>query len=297
MSTLVSILLAGLVLSAELGLVVLSFSLTYQAIGFANFAHVQFVAIGATVTVGLSYVIPIWLSVPLAMIAAGATAVAFDLIIFRRIRAISVGTQMIISAGLGLVIMAVIQYFWGVNPRIFVHGVNGIALAGVTIGYDKMVVILISLVVVFGFHVLMRSTSAGRLIRATADSTQLAEARGINSRAVVTGVWFLSGSIAALGGSLLGIQTAVAPSIGLNVLIFMFAAAVLGGLGSAIGAIVGTLVLSFGQAALLEIDFGLPFGGSWRVPPDFQAVLPFVVLVAVLAIRPTGLFGVPENRA
>jgi branched-subunit amino acid ABC-type transport system permease component len=296
-STLVSIVVSGLVLAAEMGLIVLSFSLTFRAIGFANFAQVQFVTIGAMVAVALSYVMPLWASVPIAMVAAGLVAVGFDLLIFRRIWGASVGSKMIISAGLSLFLLAVGQYFWGVNPRIYAHGVEGIVIAGQGIGYDKLVVIFIGVVVVLAFHLMMRKTVAGRLIRATADSNELLEARGISSRAVVTGVWFIAGSIAALGGALLGIETSVSPSLSTVILIPMFAAAVLGGLGSTMGAIVGTLVYSFGQALLLEVDFGSPFGTSWRFPLAYQSVLPFVILIAVLAIRPTGLFGSPENRA
>lgn len=297
MRTFVSIVLYGLVLAAELGLIVLSFSLTYRAIGFANFAHVQFVTVGAMIAVGLADAVSIWASVPIAMLSAGVMAVAFDLLVFRPIRRASVGSKMIISAGLSLVVLAGGQYFWGVNPRIYPHGTEGISIAGQGIGYDKIVVIALAAVVVLAFHIMMRGTVAGRLIRATADSVDLVETRGVSSRRVVTGVWFLAGSLGALGGALLGIETSVAPSLSSVILIPMFAAAVLGGLGNALGAIVGTLVLSFGQAALLELDFGKLFGASWRFPSEYQSVLPFAILVTVLALRPRGLFGSPENRA
>jgi branched-subunit amino acid ABC-type transport system permease component len=249
------------------------------------------------IAVGLADAVTIVGSVAIAMIAAGVMAVGFDLLVFRPIRRASVGSKMIISAGLSLLVLTGCTYFWGVNPRIYPHGTEGISIAGQGIGYDKLVVVFLGAAVVLAFHVMMRSTVAGRLIRATADSADLVETRGVSSQRVVTGVWFLAGSLGALGGALLGIETSVAPSLGSIILIPMFAAAVLGGLGSALGAIVGTLVLSFGQATLLEVDFGKLFGTSWHFPSEYQSVIPFAILVTVLAIRPGGLFGSPEDRA
>jgi branched-chain amino acid transport system permease protein len=297
LTTFVSIASTALVYAVQLGLIALSFSITYRAIGFADFAHVQFAAVGATVTVALSYVLPVWLSVLIAVVAAGLIAVGADLAVFRRIREASVGTKMIVSAGLFLLMQAAIQFFWGVNPRIYAGGNGGITLAGVTISYEEIIIVCIGVVVFTLFHQVMRNTAAGRLIRATADSRELAESRGVNSGVVVTQVWFLAGALAALGGALLGIQIPVDPLFGLKILIPMFAATVLGGLGSPMGAIVGALVLSFGEAALLEINFGGLVSQSWHVPSQYQSVLQFVLLIAVLAVRPWGLFGAARERA
>ncbi len=181
MTTFVSIVAVGLVYAVQLGLIALSFSITYRAIGFANFAHVQFAAVGATVTVALAYVIPIWLSVIVAVFAAGLLAVGADLLIFRRIRQAPIGTKMIVSAGLLLLTQAAIQFLWGVNPRIYAGGTGGITIAGVSIGYDQIVIVGIGAVVFAAFHQIMKNTAAGRLIRATADSPELAESRGVNS--------------------------------------------------------------------------------------------------------------------
>jgi len=297
LTTFVSIVAVGLVYAVQLGLIALSFSITYRAIGFANFAHVQFAAVGATVTVALAYVIPIWLSVIVAVFAAGLLAVGADLLIFRRVRQAPIGTKMIVSAGLLLLTQAAIQFLWGVNPRIYAGGTGGITIAGVSIGYDQIVIVGIGAVVFAAFHQIMKNTAAGRLIRATADSPELAESRGVNSGLVVTQVWFLAGALAALGGALLGIQIPVDPLFGQQILIPMFAATVLGGLGSPMGAIAGALVLSFGQAALLDINFGSFLGRVWHVPSQYQSVLQFLLLIAVLAVRPWGLFGTSRERA
>jgi branched-subunit amino acid ABC-type transport system permease component len=297
LTTFVSIVSTGLVYAVQLGLIALSFSITYRAIGFANFAHVQFAALGAVIAVALAYVLSVWLSVLIAVIACGLIAVGSDLAVFRPIHQAPIGTKMIVSAGLLFLMQAAIQFFWGVNPRIYAGGSGGFVIAGVTISYQDIIIVCIGTAVFIAFRQIIRNTAAGRLIRATADSPELAEARGVNSRVVVTQVWFLAGALAALGGALLGIQIPVDPLFGQEILIPMFAATVLGGLGSPMGAIVGALVLSFGQAALLETNFGGLVGQSWHVPSQYESVLQFVLLIAVLAVRPWGLFGAARERA
>jgi branched-subunit amino acid ABC-type transport system permease component len=297
LTTFISIVVVGLVYAVQLGLIALSFSITYRAIGFANFAHVQFAAVGATVAVGLSFVVPIWIAVVVAVVVSGVIAVGSDLAIFRRIGDASIGTKMIVSAGLLLLMQSAIQYFWGVNPRIYSSGIGKVTIAGVAVGYDQITIIVIGIIVFAAFHQIMRNTSAGRLIRATADSPELAESRGVNSRLVVTQVWFLAGALAALGGALLAIEIPVDPLFGQEILIPMFAATVIGGLGSPMGAIAGALVLSFGQAILLDVNFGGFLGRVWHVPSQYQTVLQFLLLILVLAVRPWGLFGASRERA
>jgi branched-subunit amino acid ABC-type transport system permease component len=128
----------------------------------------------------------------------------------------------------------------------------------------------------------------GRVLRATADNMSLAEVRGINVNRVIVGVWFLAGAFAALGGVLLGYETFVRPTLGLSILLPMFAAATVGGLGSLPGAVVGAYLLAFAQNLILGIDFG--WGADWYVNPGYKSALALGLLVLVLLVRPGGLF-------
>lgn len=297
MPTFIDVVTQGLTYTVELGLIVLSFSLTYRAIGFINFAHVEFATFGAAFALELAYRTSLWFSILGAMILVGILAVLVDLLIFRRVRNASLASKMIISAGLGLLMQAVIQFIWGVNPRIFPVGQSGTTIGGASVQYMSIAIVVIGVVVILGFRELMARSKIGWLIRAAADNPDLLEARGANGARVVTGVWFLSGALAALGGALLGVESDVGPLLGQSILIPMFAAAVLGGMGSAAGAIVGAAVLSFSQAILFAVNYGFLFGkSSAYLPAGYQVAFEFVVLLVFLSVRPSGLIRTLAER-
>jgi branched-subunit amino acid ABC-type transport system permease component len=143
----------------------------------------------------------------------------------------------------------------------------------------------------------MRLTSLGRNLRAVADNQDLLQARGINGKRVIRQSWLIAGAMAGLGGVLLGVDTFVRPDLGGSVLLAMFAAAVVGGLGSPAGALVGAMILAFGQNLIIFIDFGSLFGGdSFFFGSQYKQVFAFVLLVVILLVRPSGVFGEVEER-
>jgi branched-subunit amino acid ABC-type transport system permease component len=142
----------------------------------------------------------------------------------------------------------------------------------------------------------MTRTSAGRILRCCADDPELARSRGINTSYVITGVWFASGAFAALGGAMVGLESYISPQLGNSVLIPVLAAATVGGLGSARGALLGALLVATVQNLLLYVDWGRIFGTHWHVAATYKSGLAIAVLVLVLLIRPQGLFGRTEVR-
>lgn len=137
-------------------------------------------------------------------------------------------------------------------------------------------------------------------MRATADNPQLAQASGIHTERVIGTVWFLGAAFAGLSGVLIGLDTQVHPQMGFAIIIPVFAAAILGGIGSPYGAVAGALVLGFAENVGLSIDWApllgvFGYGGaSAYIPTGFRHAIPFGVLILVLLWRPQGIFGARE---
>jgi branched-chain amino acid transport system permease protein len=131
-----------------------------------------------------------------------------------------------------------------------------------------------------------------------ADNAPLAETRGLNTELVLNQVWFMSGALAGLAGTLISLNTFVRPELGASLLVPMFAAAIVGGIGSPFGAIVGALLVATAQTLIVTIDFGELLGDeSHYLGSEYKAVVAFVLLIGILIVRPSGFFGEREVRA
>jgi neutral amino acid transport system permease protein len=147
-----------------------------------------------------------------------------------------------------------------------------------------LVITLLSLLVLAGVGLLLRRTRAGKAIRAVSDNRDLAESSGINVSRVILNVWLLAGGLAALGGVFFGLAQLVSWDMGFKLLLLMFAAVILGGLGTAYGVIVGSLVVGM-VAQVSTIWFPVELQNAWAL----------IVLIVVLLFRPQGIFGQRER--
>jgi neutral amino acid transport system permease protein len=147
-----------------------------------------------------------------------------------------------------------------------------------------LVITLLSLLVLAGVGLLLRRTRAGKAIRAVSDNRDLAESSGINVSRVILNVWLLAGGLAALGGVFFGLAQLVSWDMGFKLLLLMFAAVILGGLGTAYGVIVGSLVVGI-VAQVSTIWFPVELQNAWAL----------IVLIVVLLFRPQGIFGQRER--
>ena len=293
-----SLIVPTVVFGSALALLALSFTFSYRIVRFANFAHVEYFTIGAYVGITLDGVAPLWVSLLAAMLAGAIVALAMDLAVFQHLTQASMSTKMIASAGLMLLLRFVIQFIWGVQPRTFSLTSDRIEIGPLRFSQIHLLIVVIAFVSVFAFAAVLRSTSLGRNLRAVADSHSLVQARGVNAAAVIRQSWLIAGAMAGLGGVLLGLDTFVRPDLGNSALLAMFAAVVVGGLGSPVGALVGSFILAFGQNLILYIDFGNLFGGdSMYLGSHYKQVFAFGLLVLILLVKPTGLFGEIEERA
>jgi branched-chain amino acid transport system permease protein len=286
------------IFACELGLVAMSFNLSYRVLGFANFSHVEFVTIGGLVAVTVAGHVPIYLAAVAGCVVAGAVSLVANEGVFKPLRSATVATKMIASAGVAIAIRGIDQILWGVEGRRFPGGaprtfhVGGAYITGV-----QVLIIVSAVGCVVAFALILRFTRIGRSVRAVANNPALAETRGISTQRARNQVCFIAGAIAGLAGVLLGVDTVVSPQIGIALLIPMFAACIVGGAGSPFGALLGAVLVSAATTLSVSVDFGSLFGsGSYYLGSQWKTVAAFSLLVLVLFVKPTGFFGPQRER-
>lgn len=295
------ILIDSLIRAAELSFLAVGLTMVYSVLRFANFAHVEFATVGAYVAFALST----QLGLPFVVAAAGAVlftgllGVGIDRVIFSRVRVSSPIMLMIISFALGIGLRETIRAIWGPSPFFYKLGVMAPwKVFGARITPTQAAVIIAALVAMVGFHLLLSRTRLGIAMRATADNPPLAQASGIPTKSIIRAVWFIGGAFAALGGVFIGLTTQVKPDMGFGLIIEVFAAAILGGIGSPYGAILGALVVGVAENVGLAINWspvisalGFESSGYNYIPTSFKALVAFSLLILTLLIRPRGLLG------
>ncbi len=276
----------GLIIAiASIGL-----SLIFGTTGLVNFAHGEMVSFGAiiayffNVTLGLHLI----LAVPLALVFGALTGAALDLGLFRPLRQRGTGliAALVVTVGLSLVWRYGMLFQFGGGTRPFAQYAvqRAIPIGPIQIAPKDLFAIVISIVVLIAVGLMLQRTKIGKAMRAVADNRDLAESSGIDVQRVILFVWMLGGLLATLGGVFLGLAEQVSWQMGFQLLLLMFAGVVLGGLGTAYGALVGSLIVGiFVQMSTLVI------------PTEMKNVGAFVVLILVLLVRPQGILGRAER--
>lgn len=268
-------------------------SLVFGTVHLINFAHGELVTIGAVFAFFLNVTPggPRWHLIPATFAALGLGAVmgaAFELVIWRPLRARGIGliNLFIVTIGLSLLLRHVVLVLYGTRPRSYaqydIQSTIDLGPAGIT--PRDLTVTGISVLVLLGLAALLQKTRIGTAIRAVSVNRDLAEASGIDVQRVVLVVWMLGGALAALGGVFFGLTEIVNWDMGYKLLLLMFAAIILGGLGSAYGAMVGSLVIGI-VAQMSTLWF----------PLDLQYAWALLTLIIVLLVRPQGILGRPER--
>jgi len=291
----------SLIRASELTLLAVGLTMVYGVLRFPNFSHVEFAPLGAFLALyGTSMLgLPLVVAVVPALIIAGFIGVGCDRAVFSRLRDRSPIMLMIAAFALGIVIRELLRAYWGPSPYFYDIGLQRpMNLLGANVTQVQIGIILTAALCMLGFHFLLKGTKLGVAMRATADNPDLAEASGIDTERVIRQVWFIGSSFAALGGILLGLDTQIQPNMGFGIIIPVFCAAILGGIGHPHGAMFGALVLGFAENIGLAIDWqpvlaliGIETGPYAFIPTGYKAAIPFTLLILVLLVRPQGLVG------
>lgn len=295
-------LIDGLITGSMIGLGAIGVTLTYSILRFANFAHGEFISWGAYIALaisgGLGYfsatlLAPIgpfsfgW-SLPIATLFAivltGGLALLVDALLFGRLRARrgSIIIMVMASFGAALTLRSLLEFIFTSKPAYYTKALQ-IALplgGGLRATPDQLLSLGLAAVLVIAIHLLLTRTAIGRSMRAVSENQQLAGVVGIDVRKVIRIVWVLGAGLACVAGVMAGLLVQVRPYMGFDLLLPLFAAAILGGIGSVPGAMLAGLIVGLTEATAVEL-----IGAEWR------AAVAFVILVMVLLLRPQGLFG------
>jgi len=281
----------GLNFGLMLALAAIGASLVFGTTGLSNFAHAEMVTFGAVMALvfGVFLHWPLWITIPVALALSAGLGLALDAGIWRPLRKRGIGlTQLlIVSIGLSLALRYIIQFFIGGGTyQLPGSGEASIQLFGsVSLSITDMVSMVVSIVVLAAVAWWLVNTRTGKATRAISDNASLAAASGINVDSVVRTVWILSAGLAGLSGILWAyFRPGIKWDMGGQILLLIFAAITLGGLGTAFGALVGSLIVGM----LVEVS-------TLWIPSDLKYVGALVVLIVVLLVRPQGILGRRER--
>jgi branched-chain amino acid transport system permease protein len=286
----------GLSLGARYALVALGFVIIYRATGVINFAQGGLVAIGAYLTYAFanSAALPFVLAVVLAVACAGLVGAGIERVVLRHMVGEPVFAVIMVTIGLLFIMEQVVTAIWGFDALNLADpwGVRTVDVGGVVMSVRDLWTLVIAAAIVAAFFAFFRYSKLGVAMRATAFDAEAALAQGISARRVYAVSWAISAGLAALAGvTLASGAAALTPTIGAIALV-AFPAMIVGGLDSPIGAVLGGFIIGLTQA--------LTAGYQQDVAPwlgdNFAAVMPYVVMILILLVRPYGLFGTREVR-
>lgn len=276
----------GLVSGSYFALGAVGLTLVYGILKLVNFAHGDLLTFGAY----MAFVANVSLGLPLvpaaifAVVVTAALGVAFELGMWRPVRARGAGLLqlLLIAIGLAFILRNGIQLFAGTQPRsLRLDVTESVSFLGLRIGETELLSIVVGFPVLLLVGLMLRFTTLGKQMRALSDNFDLAEVTGIDTGRVVTATWILAAGLAGLSGFLytaaLGTMT---PNLGFALLLSLFAATILGGIGNAYGALAGGVVLGLAQE-----------WSTLLVAARWKLAVGFLILILVLIVRPQGIFG------
>jgi neutral amino acid transport system permease protein len=281
----------GLVTGSVIAIAAVGVSLVYGILRLVNFAYGDFMAFGALAAYAFNGPLGVGMipATVLGMLATAVLSLVLDLALWRPLRARRAGfmSLFLASIGLALVLRQVLLLAYGPQPQTYkVDQFKVYVIGSVRLSEPQLITIVGAAVAICAVGVFLSRSTLGRTMRALADDRALAAIAGIHVGRVITYTWVISGLLAGLAGVLAGlVQSSFDPNFGFQLLLPVFAAVVLGGIGSAYGALAGGLVL--GLAMELSTWPSL-LGG---VNPVYKPVVAFAILAAALMVRPQGLFG------
>ncbi|AFZ48582.1 neutral amino acid ABC transporter membrane protein [Cyanobacterium stanieri PCC 7202] len=273
----------GLTVGSIIALAAVGLTLTMGILKLSNFAHGDFLTAGAYVTwLVNTNGVNIWLSMAVAVVAITGLMLLSEQLLWKPMRnqRASSTSLIIISIGLALFLRNGILFIWGgSNKNYALPLVEALNIGGVRVAYYRILVIILTVLAIIALHFILQNTKIGKGMRAVADNIDLARVSGINVEQVILFTWVLTAVLTAFGGGLYGLITVVRPNMGWFLILPMFAAVILGGIGNPYGAIAGGLVIGIAQ------EMSVPLVG-----PEYKLGVALVVMIVVLLFRPQGIF-------
>jgi branched-chain amino acid transport system permease protein len=273
----------GIVTGGILALPAVAFSLLWKLLRFPNFAFSGYLTIGAFAALaanhGLGWRIEwAWL---LALAATGGVAWAVDRVTFRPMRTRRPFALAIASIGVTFFLENVVRLVWGNDYRSYdVPTTRAMVWAGLRVGREQLVMLGVTVLLMLLAQGFLGWTRLGIAMRATADNPLLAKVKGLPTERILGLTTFAGGALAGGAGVFIGLDTSIDPLLGSGLIIAVFAAAILGGVGSAPGALGGALIVGIMEET-----------STLLIPPTYKSAVGFAIILLMLLVRPQGLAG------
>ena len=283
-------LVPGLTIGSVYALGAVGISMIFGILRFAHFAHGDLMTIGGYGVLTAVWFIPVHplLLLPFGIALAIVSALAVDQFFYKPLRKLPTIYTVIASFGVALIFRSLAQLFWSSGNEVFVSGVRMPVVLFDTFRISElhMQVIILTLIIAIALHFFLTRSKLGRAMRAVSDEPELAAVAGLDTERVIRWTWVIGASMAATAGVFAGMDTSMHPNLGWNLLLAMFAAAVLGGIGKPMGAIAGGLIIGIAEETATFTWFSdEPF-----ISPSYKSAVAFFIMVALLLFRPQGLF-------
>lgn len=276
----------GLSSGSIIALAAIGLTLTYGILKLSNFAHGDFMTLGAYLTwVANSQGVNLWLATLVGCIGATIAMLISEKLLWKQMRdrRASSTSLIIISIGLALFLRSIILIIWGsTNQSYDLPVMREVNIFGFAVSFylvERIIVIVLAILAILALHLILQKTKIGKAMRAVADNVDLARISGINVEMVVIFTWIITGILTALAGSMYGLLYGIRPYLGWFLILPLFASVILGGIGNPYGAIAGALVIGLAQ------ELSVPWLGS-----EYKLAVAIVIMILILFIRPQGIF-------
>ena len=299
------ILADGLIIGSVVAMGAIGLSMTLSIVRFSNFSHGELLGWGAyfalVASLALnaasgSFAAPVgpfsfgWgllLALLLACAMTALLALGLDSLLFKRLRKQGSITLVIASFGAALALRNLLLFWQGGIPRYYTENLQiavpllpRSVMGGLRVTSDQFFVLAMALATVTGLHLFLKRSTLGRSMRATALNPALARVTGIDPERILRATWLMGGVLAAIAGVFAGLTVQLRPTMGVDLLLPLFAAVILGGIGSVWGAVLGGFIVGLAESASVTL-----------VGAEYRSAAAFAVLIAILMVRPRGLFG------
>ncbi|WP_305985837.1 branched-chain amino acid ABC transporter permease [Roseibium sp. MMSF_3544] len=265
-------------------------SMIFGILRFAHFAHGDLMTLGAYGIMAATALMPVnpLLLIPFGMALTISSALFVDRFFYRPLRDLPTIYTVISSFGIALVFRSLIQLVWGSENQVLVAGVRPplVLFDTFRVSVLHLQAIVTTAIIAVLLHYFLTATKTGRSMRAVADDPELAEVSGLDTAKVVRWTWIIGAALAAVAGAFAALNTSAHPNLGWNLLLPMFAAAILGGIGKPMGAMAGGFIIGMAE----ELSSYHWIGDEALISPSYKTAIAFVIMIGLLIFRPQGLF-------
>ncbi|MGJ8603387.1 MAG: branched-chain amino acid ABC transporter permease [Marivita sp.] len=297
----------GVLVGSILSLGAIGLTMAMHMLRFANFSHAELLSIGAYAALvfdglfsaiypalagaigPLSLTWALTLATLISMALTGLSAILIDKLVFKRVRAKGGELSMVFASfGVAMILRNILGLIFGLDPKLYSQDIVFAIVVSrdpfLLVKPDQVFTLIAALAIMFILHLILSRTTFGYSLRAVAENPSLAQVSGINLSRMIVLIWLIGGGLAAAAGVFYGLTNQINPVLGRDLVLPIFAATIVGGIGSIYGAVLGGFLVGLASNLALVI-----------LPSGYSPAVPFLIILAVLLIRPHGLFG--EERA